>query len=543
MASFSSSPHVDAERPQSCHDAEQFFKPLVHCHSSPSHAAHHISVAPLEAHQPDAQVASEARNEDEDASSSDLTDLSELSEDDESSHSGDSGTDTSPSRPRCGQGKSGAPSRPPNATRVNRPWSQKDDAVLIASFKEHGNRWALVQGDLDKAGRPWRSTGTIEGRFSLLLAYATRGQRSNTTTASTSSSTQPQSTINTTAASLASASSLLHNRSKDERKKPWTSQEVTKLVEIAKSFPPARMYEEWCRAFPNAMRTEPAVVGKWHRLRHGKQGPGRVRGGGGAAREGRGRGKAVVDGVDDSEEEEGDEEKRSAPVAGANSSSASTMLLNGQSGRRTDHSGRRPFATPITTATTQASFAPQGHQAVAERAPALHSLTSAEAFPHRIQQRPFATRSTLPPAFTPPRLHPRHSFPATKAAAPPQLDLHVSIEVTSSGFVITDLPPGYQFRVLSPEQCQVVAPTQDVRASAFSRALSPSVRMMTAAPFAFQVQADEAIEAVKLPPGTKTSIGLVRKAGFGSKEGELCVETSFVSADGFIVVFRSRMRG
>lgn len=260
----------------------------------------------------------------------------------------------------------------------------------------------------------------------------------------------------------------------------------------------------------------------------------------------RGRGKAAVDGGDDGEEggsEEEDEGESCEAGAGAPSGTSYAPLVLHQSRRQRAHSTWNSFATPATTAAAGTLVAPQAQQLSAERAHTLHGTNSAAMSLHSTEPHPFATRPTFPPAFTAPRLHPRPSFPATKAAPLPHLDLHVSIEILSKGFLVSDLPPGHQFRVLSPEQCQVVAPTQDARASSFSQTLAQRAQLMPAAAFAFQVKADGAIEALKLPPGTRSSIGLVGKAGLGSERGELCVETSFVSADGFIVVLRSRMRG
>lgn len=126
--------------------------------------------------------------------------------------------------------------------------------------------------------------------------------------------------------------------------------------------------------------------------------------------------------------------------------------------------------------------------------------------------------------------------------------LNYSIHFQPNGFLITNLPPNHQLRILTPTQCQVVIPAHLAGPAQLShiKELPPPPQQQqqqsellpeAEAPFVFAVQEDGTVEALNLPEGTTSTVNVMQ-----SEAGEVRAQRCYASVDGYVVVFDNAMQ-
>lgn len=285
------------------------------------------------------------------------------------------------------------------------------------------------------------------------------------------------------------------------------------------------VFSAFSTAFPLTTRTGPAVVARWHRLHHrGKTNTRETRSGRGSRSEG--NGQSLEGG-----------QQGSAPLAAEPPQISSGTLLVAKS----KGSGHNALASMAITSREDAStlFANGTEASAASRSPEspfttpplpCEPMDELEAMmPSYLQNAEANSASTAGVAA--PR-GPSAQLAAHTAAKLPRAR-NYTIDLHANGFVITNLPPGHQIRILSPTQCRVSVPAQLLTRS-HNEEPQQQQDLLPEAAFAFEVRENGTIKALKLPQGTTRSGEVVE-----TEEGQLRRREAFCGVDGYLVVFEN----
>lgn len=249
-----------------------------------------------------------------------------------------------------------------------------------------------------------------------------------------------------------------------------------------------------------------------------------------------------------------EEETRPAVAAGPMSCASATLpIAQVRRGRSLPAGGissamQRHDAAASRRKTAAGSCPPQSHLATSPPAPEAFDSFEVPGLPsirgEEESSAPPPSMAAAAAAATDASAQPTATIPTGSYWPQSSPRLNYSINFQPNGFLITNLPPNHQLRILTPTQCQVMVTSQLAGPAQLSRIQKRPQQQQqlellpeAEAPFAFAVKEDGTVEALNLPEGTTSMVNVIQ-----NEAGEVRAQRCYASVDGYVVVFDNEVK-